>query len=159
LLISIKRHSDEKYKDSKQKKSDIRIAQQQPEEIREKRKQLYEVQRKHAEHNIETKIKGDKLVFAQNNSVYREKVGCLPTAGEVITKDAVNIDAGRSIEDNGNRFTGHSTHVDSYKQIKRALAKIMRIETIPNARHNIYEYRFSSSDGTSHEVSNDDGEH
>ena len=145
----------------KEKRSDIRIAQQQPEEIRGKRKQLYEVQRKYTERSIETKIKGDKLVFTQSNSVYREKVGSLPTADEVITSDTVNIDVGvgKAIEDNGNRFVGHSAHVDSYKQIKRSLVEIMRIDTLPSASHNIYAYRFTSNDGTQHEGSNDDGEH
>ncbi|XP_062588471.1 protein IMPACT homolog [Saccostrea cucullata] len=145
----------------KEKNSDIRIAQQQPEEIRERRKQLYEVQRKYAERNIETKMKGDKLIFTQSNSIYREKVGSLPTADEVISSDAVKItvNPGKSIEDNGNRFMAHSTQVDSYKQIKRSLVEIMRIETVPSASHNVYAYRFTSSDGIIHEGSNDDGEH
>ncbi|XP_062572364.1 protein IMPACT homolog [Saccostrea cucullata] len=145
----------------KEKKSDIRIAQQQPEEIRERRKQLYEVQRKYAERNIETKMKGDRLIFTQSNSIYREKVGSLPTADEVISSDVVKItvNPGKSIEDNGNRFMAHSTQVDSYKQIKRSLVEIMRIETVPSASHNVYAYRFTSSDGIIHEGSNDDGEH
>ncbi|XP_062577782.1 protein IMPACT homolog [Saccostrea cucullata] len=145
----------------KEKESVIRVAQQQPEEIRERRKQLYEVQKKYAERSIESKIKGDKLVFTQSNSVYREKVGPLPTADEVITDDVVNtaVSTGKSIEDNGNRFIAHATQVDSYKQIKKSLVDIMRVETVPSASHNIYAYRFSSSDGVVHEGSNDDGEH
>ncbi|XP_062569456.1 uncharacterized protein LOC134231515 [Saccostrea cucullata] len=123
--------------------------------------QLYEVQKKYAERSIESKIKGDKLVFTQSNSVYREKVGPLPTADEVITDDVVNtaVSTGKSIEDNGNRFIAHATQVDSYKQIKKSLVDIMRVETVPSASHNIYAYRFSSSDGVVHEGSNDDGEH
>ncbi|XP_061179339.1 uncharacterized protein LOC133187963 [Saccostrea echinata] len=127
-----------------------------------KRKQLYDIQRKYAERNTETKIKGDKLFFfTQSNSIYREKVGSLPTADEVITSDAVKItvNPGKSIEDNGNRFMAHSTQVNSYKQIKRSLVEIMRIETVPSASHNVYAYRFTSSDGIIHEGSNDDGEH
>ncbi|XP_061185252.1 protein IMPACT homolog [Saccostrea echinata] len=145
----------------KEKKSDIRIAQPQPEDIRERRKQLYEVQRKYAERNIETKMKGDKLIFTQSNSIYREKVGSLPTADEVITSDAVKItvNPGKSIEDKGNLFMAHSTQVDSYKQIKRSLEEIMHVETVPSASHNVYAYRFTSSDGKIHEGSNDDGQH
>ncbi|XP_062592440.1 uncharacterized protein LOC134253871 [Saccostrea cucullata] len=102
-----------------------------------------------------------KLIFTQSNSIYREKVGSLPTADEVISSDAVKItvNPGKSIEDNGNRFMAHSTQVDSYKQIKRSLVEIMRIETVPSASHNVYAYRFTSSDGIIHEGSNDDGEH
>ncbi|XP_062588958.1 uncharacterized protein LOC134250618, partial [Saccostrea cucullata] len=145
----------------KEKESVLRVAQQQPEEIRERRKQLYEVQKNYAECSIESKFKGDKLVFTQRNSVYREKVGPLPTADEVIRNDVVNtaVSTGKSIEDNGNRFIAHATQVDSYKQIKKSLVDIMRVETVPSASHNIYAYRFSRSDGVVHEGSNDDGEH
>lgn len=60
--------------------------------------------------SIETKIKGDKLVFTQSNSIYCEKVGYLPSAGDVITCDVVKIaiSAGKSIEDNGNQFIVYS---------------------------------------------------
>lgn len=59
----------------KENKSSIRVAQQLPEEMREKRKQLYNIQQKYAERNIDTRIKGDKLVFTKSNSVYRDKLG------------------------------------------------------------------------------------
>lgn len=49
-------------------------------------------------------------MFTQSNSIYREKVGYLPTAGDVITCDVVKIaiSVGKSIEDNGNRFIVYS---------------------------------------------------
>ncbi|XP_055999688.1 uncharacterized protein LOC130047930 [Ostrea edulis] len=145
----------------KSKRSAIRVAQQLPEEMREKRKQLFEIQKKYSERQIETKVKGDKLVFTQSNSVYRDKVGSRPTADEVITPDEVNVSitSGKSIEDNGNRFLAHSTPVDSFKPVRKSLLEVMRLDSIPSASHNIYAYRFTGNDGISHEGSDDDGEH
>nr|XP_034331360.1 uncharacterized protein LOC105331972 [Crassostrea gigas] len=145
----------------KNKRSPIRIAQQQPDEIREKRKQLFQVQKQYADRDIETKIKGDKLIFTQSNSIYRDKVGSRPTADEVITCDDVTkeVFSGKSMEDNGNKFVSHSTAVDSYKQVRRSIIEIMRIDGVPSATHNVYAYRFVSSDGTIHEGFDDDGEH
>lgn len=45
------------------KKSPIRIASHQPDELREKRRKLFEIQQKYAAKNVDTQIKGDKLVF------------------------------------------------------------------------------------------------
>ena len=82
------------------KKSSIRVSQQLPEEVREKRKQLLDIQQKCADRSIETRIKGDKLVFTQSNSVYRDKLGSRPTADEVINGDEVKtvISTGKSLK-------------------------------------------------------------
>lgn len=144
----------------KAKKSPFRFAQQQPEEVREKRKQLFEVQKKYTEKGIETKMNGTKLIFTQSNSVYRDKLGSRPTADEIITEDEVNItvNPGKSVEDNGNRFIGHAVSVESFKQVRKSIVEVMRINTISSASHNIYAYRFTSPDGSTHEGSDDDGE-
>ena len=47
----------------KKKQSPFRFALQQPEEIREQKKQLYEIPKKYSEKNIYTKVKGDKALF------------------------------------------------------------------------------------------------
>lgn len=57
--------------------------------MREKRNQLYQVQKQYVDLNIETKIKGDKLIFTQSNSIYRDKVEARLTADEVIICDNV----------------------------------------------------------------------
>ena len=71
------------------------------------------IQQKYSDRNIETRIKGDKLVFTQSNSVYRDKLGSRPTADEVINGDEVKtvISTGKSVKDNGNRFIGHATYL------------------------------------------------
>ena len=145
----------------KEKKSKIRIASHQPEEVREKRKKLYEIQKNYSAKNIETKIKGDKLVFTKSGNIYRDKLGQRLTADEVISGDEIKttVSSGKQIEDNGNRFTAHATTAESFKQVRGALIDIMRVSTVSSASHNVYAYRFISSDGTVHEGSDDDGEH
>ncbi|XP_078320130.1 uncharacterized protein LOC111114097 [Crassostrea virginica] len=122
-----------------------------PEEVREKKKQLYDIQQKYADRNIETRIKGDKLVFTHSNSVYRDKLGSRPTADKIIKGDEVKtvISTGKSVEDNRNR----------YKQIRKSIVEVMRKEGVPSATHNVYAYRFQGQDGTIHEGSDDDGEY
>ncbi|XP_062621835.1 protein IMPACT homolog [Saccostrea cucullata] len=145
----------------KDKKSPIRVSQHQPEEVREKRKHLYDVQKKYADRNIETVLKGQKLIFTQSKTVYREKIGSRPMADEIISGEEVKIaiSTGKTTEDNGNRFAAHATPVDSYKQVRRSLVEVMRTDNTTSASHNIYAFRFTSNDGTIHEGSEDDGEH
>ncbi|XP_052682876.1 uncharacterized protein LOC128163344 [Crassostrea angulata] len=57
--------------------------------MREGRKQLYTIQQQYAERNIDTRIKEDKLVFTQSNSVYRDKLGPRPIDDEIITREEV----------------------------------------------------------------------
>nr|XP_034322655.1 uncharacterized protein LOC105334972 [Crassostrea gigas] len=68
----------------KDKWSPIRISSHQPEELREQRKKLLEVQKSYAEKNIETQLKGDKFVFTKSGNAYRDKMGARPTADDVI---------------------------------------------------------------------------
>lgn len=56
--------ADKIYKELRSKKSPIRKASHQPEKLREKRKKLFHIQQKYAVKNVETKNKGDKLVFS-----------------------------------------------------------------------------------------------
>lgn len=129
--------------------------------IREKRKQLYQVQKQYADRNIETQIKGKKLIFPRSNSIYRYKVGTRPTADEVITFDDVTKEKflRKAIEGNGNKFIAHSTTVYSYKQLKRSIVEIMHIDGVPSATYNIYAYRFVSNNGTNYEGFDNNGEH
>lgn len=143
------------------KKSPIRIASHQPEELREKRRKLFDIQQKYAAKNVDTKIKGDKLVFTKSGNIYRDKLGQRPSADEVISGEEIKspISAGKQIEDNGNRFTAHATPTESLKQVRGALIDIMRVPTVSSASHNVFAYRFKSNDGTIHEGADDDGEH
>lgn len=132
----------------KEKKSPIRVSQHQPEELREKRKRLYEIQKQYAQRNIETTLKGTKLIFTKSKSVYKDKIGSRPTAEEIINGEEVKIaiTAGKTTEDNGNRFAAHAVPVDSYKQVRRSLVEVMRSDSISSASHNIFAFRFTGSD-------------
>ena len=49
---------------------------------------LFEIQKKYSEKNIATKLRGDKLVFTGSGNIYRDKMGAIPTADEIISSDA-----------------------------------------------------------------------
>ena len=104
-----------------------------------KRKQLYGIQQKYADWNIKTRIKGDKLVFTQSSSVYREKLGSRPIADEVINGDELKtvISTGKSVKENGNRFIEQTITAISYKQILKSIVEVMRKEGVPSATHNV----------------------
>lgn len=132
----------------KDKKSPIRVSQPQPEELRKRRKHLYEVQKQYAQRNIETTLKGTKLIFTESNSVYKDKIGSRPTAEEIINGEEVKIAiiAGKTTEDNRNRFAVHAVPIDSYKQVRRCLVEVMRSDSIASVSRNIFAFRFC--DGT-----------
>lgn len=102
---NLHRYGDEE--ELRSKKSPIRIASHQPEELREKRRKLFDIQQKYAAKNVDTKIKGDKLVFTRSGNIYRDKLGQRPSADEVISGEEIKnpITADKQIEDNGNRFS------------------------------------------------------
>ncbi|XP_048727016.2 protein IMPACT-B-like [Ostrea edulis] len=140
----------------------IRISNHYPEEMREKRKRLYDLQNSYKEKNISTTIKADKLVSNNNGSVYCEKIA-RPKTCDILEdpsdKNPSEIHQGKQIEDNGNRFTSHATKVSSVKQVNQVLRDIFRISKVSSATHNIYAYIFTNEDGVMHEGSDDDGEH
>ena len=146
----------------KAKNVPIRISNQYPEEIREKRKRLYDLQNSYKEKNIPTTIKGDKLIFNNSGSVYREKIA-RPKACDILEnfndKSQTEIYQGKQIEDNGNRFSSHACSVSSVKQVNQGLREILRMPKVSSATHNVYAYIFTNADGVIHEGSDDDGEH
>eukprot|EP00105_Crassostrea_gigas_P021833 XP_011441123.1 PREDICTED: protein IMPACT homolog [Crassostrea gigas] len=110
--------------------------------------------------NIDTKLKGNKLIFTGGVSVYKEKIGT-PTAEEVISGKSVNIPvcSGNQVEDNGNRFSSHAITVESYRKVRESVIEILRLPNVVSASHNVLAYRFASKDGTIHEGSDNDGEY
>ena len=105
--------------------------------------------------NIATKLRGDKLVFTGSGNIYRDKMGTIPTADEIILSDAVNTEVctGNQIEDNGNRISSHAVTVDSFKAVRKSLIDVMRLPTFASASHNVYAIRFTSMNGSVHEGS------
>lgn len=92
---------------------------------------MQELQQKYTDRNIETKLKGDKLIFTKSGNIYWNKVGPLPTADEVISNEPVKmrISIGNTIEDNGNRFASYASTADSFRQVRMSLINIMSINS------------------------------
>lgn len=136
------------------KKSQIRIASHQPEELREKRKKLFEIQQNYAAKNKNAKFKEEKLVFTKSGNIYRNKLGQRISADDVTTGEEIKspITAGKRIEDVGYRFTAHATPTESLKQA----IDIMRVPTVSSASHNVFAYLFKSNAGTIHVGADDD---
>uniref|UniRef100_K1QI45 IMPACT-like protein n=1 Tax=Magallana gigas TaxID=29159 RepID=K1QI45_MAGGI len=122
------------------------------------RKKLFEIQKKYKTKKIDTKLKGNKLVFTGSGSVCKETIG---TGEEVIAGDSVNIPvcSDNQVEDNGNRFSSHAITVDSYRKVRESVIEILRLPNVVSASHNVIAYRFTSKDGTIHDGSDDGGEY
>lgn len=137
----------------KEKQSPVRISNHFPEEMRERRKRLYDLQHSYNERQITTVIKGDTLVFPSNGSVYREKVN-RPSADELLDASNDKIETkvfeGKRTKDNGNRFSSYAAEVSSVKQVNQALKKILRLHRVRSATHNVYAYIFTNSEGVTH---------
>lgn len=113
------RLAHEQSKIVKKLKLSIRIANQEPDVIREISKTIQGNTRCKINMKIEIlrpKLK-ENIVSIQSNSIYIYKVGTRPTADEVITFDDMTKEVFLEIkvEDNGNKFNAHSTAVYSYK--------------------------------------------
>lgn len=89
------------------------MSNQLPEDTRKKRKHLQELLQKYTDGNIETKLKGDKLIFTQTGNISWDNVGPLPAADEVISNKPVimSISIGNTVDDNGNRFASYNLEV------------------------------------------------
>ena len=109
--------------------------------------------------NSNTKVKGDKLIFTQSNSVYRYKAGSRPTAEEIITTDEVKTAVylgSRGQRKPVYRSLGTSGFLQAGQGIN---GRHHANRPVANASHNIYAYRFTSQDGSIHEGFDDDGEY
>lgn len=86
-----------------------------------KEKNRLEVQKSYADTNIETRLKGDKLLFTKSGNVYSDKMRTRSTVDEVILDYTVKVtvSAGNQIKDNRNRFASHTTTVDSFQESQR----------------------------------------
>ena len=139
----------------------IRVSAQYPDGVREKRKHLYRVQKRYSDENIQTKMKGDNLIF-NNGSVYREKVQ-IPKAHVVLDDTAhrklFTFETGDSVSEKGNRFCGRATTVTTYGECREAVVQVMRDPEVARATHNVMAYRFEDDHGKIHEGIDDDGEH
>ena len=111
--------------------------------------------------NVDTKTRGENLVFSKSGSVYKEKVP-VPKAQDVLEykpKNNVTIDIGDSFNDSGNHFESRAASVSTYGEARDAIRYILQDPSVARCTHNILAYRFIDKDNRIHEGIDDDGEH
>lgn len=112
-FVNILQNKTNNVKNSKFKRenSPVRISNDFPEEMRERKKRLYD----DLQHSYKV-IKGDKLVFPSNGSVYNKKVNRL-TANEKLDSSSDKIETKvfrrKHTEDNGDCFSSYAAQVSS----------------------------------------------
>lgn len=104
---------------------------------------------------IDTKLKGDKVVFTCVGRIYREKIGALQKIilGETFS---IPVCSSNQVENYEIRFSSHATTVDFYRTVRESNIDMLRLPNVVSASHNVFAYRFTSGDGNKHEGSGDD---
>ena len=148
------------------KQTPFYVSAQSPAAQVEERKHLYELQQKYSSHqNVKTRIHGNKLVFKNNGTVYREKV-LVPRAEDVLRCDNEEIDRLEGIKvtfsdekrERGNTFVASGITAKTYGEVRNFYKKICSLPRHAQAHHRILIYRFHDRDGKLIEGSMDDGE-
>ena len=120
----------------------------------EERKHLFELQRKYTSQNVETRVRGNKLVFKNNGNVFREKV-LVPRAEDVLQCDEDELDNLQEIpvvtseekRERGSRFVASGTPVKTYGEVRNFYKMLCSLPRHAQAHHRILVYRFRDKDG------------
>lgn len=141
------------------------VSEQFPAAVVEERKYLYELQRKYTSQNVETRVRGNKLVFKNNGNIYREKV-LVPRAEDVLycdEEECQKLQESPAVfsdekQERGSRFMASGAAVKTYGEVRNLYKKICSLPKHAQANHRILVYRFRDKDGKLIEGSMDDGE-
>ena len=136
------------------------ITNQLPEEVRDARSRLYQVRDFYEAKKVKCDVKGDKLVFKETGSVYREKV-TLPTAERLLTAfsepgmakklDELHTVTGQVFTHKGNTIVSHAADIECYKDINLFSLKVLSLNNTVPATSNVLVYSFIDRDGEVHE--------
>ncbi|XP_078317968.1 protein IMPACT homolog [Crassostrea virginica] len=148
-----------------QQETPFHVSPQYPSSLVENRKHLSELQKKYTEQKVETKIKGNKLVF-KNGNVYKDKV-LVPRAEDVLLaldeeKEAlghIEVVTSEEKREKGNRFIANAAEAKTYGDVRKVYKKICSIPIHAQASHRILVYRFTDKDGKLIDGYMDDGEY
>lgn len=148
-----------------QQETPFHVSPQYPSSLVENRKHLSELQKKYTEQKVETKIKGNKLVF-KNGNVYKDKV-LVPRAEDVLLaldeeKEAlghIEVVTSEEKREKGNRFIANAAEAKTYGDVRKFYKKICSIPIHAQASHRILVYRFTDKDGKLIDGYMDDGEY
>lgn len=147
------------------KETPFHVSEQFPAALVEERKHLFELQRKYTSQNVETRVRGNKLVFKNNGNVFREKV-LVPRAEDVLQCDEDELDKLQEIpvvtseekRERGSRFVASGTPVKTYGEVRNFYKMLCSLPRHAQAHHRILVYRFRDKDGKVIDGSMDDGE-
>lgn len=140
------------------------ITPQSPNEIVERRKQLFDINKSYHEQNIKTRVVGEKLLFP-DNSLYRDKVST-PTAEDILTQDEketdklnkISLTTSNTVVEAGNKFIGNAAKVGSLNDVRKSYKKVVTTPGHTDAHHNILVYRYVDNSGNIQKGYQDDGE-
>lgn len=132
------------------KETPFHVSEQFPAALVEERKHLFELQRKYTSQNVETRVRGNKLVFKNNGNVFREKV-LVPRAEDVLLCDEDELDKLQEIpvvtSEVGSRFVASGTPVKTYGEVRNFYKMLCSLPRHAQAHHRILVYRFRDKDG------------
>jgi hypothetical protein len=136
-------------------KPDLKVQEQLPAEVTERRKRLWP-KFKSAKENPVNKVSWslDKLVINGTTFTAFDDMQAIQPS-EVSDIDVSHTD--HLVED-GSTSMGHAAQVHKKSDISDVMAKILQDRAVAGATHNIYAYRFTS-EGRQCEGRKDDGEH
>ena len=151
----------DKIMECKKKNKDLKIFDQFPDEIRERRRQLGPVLVKAREKQAKAKLVVDKLII--NGNIHRnENIPRIPVASDLFSKDVGITDAEifsslpRFIK--GNKFQGHIVHVSSLSDVRNVIDQYHRNARNAMATHSSYAFRLENRTSQT-ERYDDDGEY
>lgn len=137
----------------------FKITNQYPEELRDARTRLYHVKEQYEADNVECEFKGNKLMFKDTRTFFKEKVS-LPTAETLMSANSPNarkkldkilVHEGVPFRDKGNYIVSYAATVKSYKQVSDFAVKVLSSDTAVPANSNVLAYYFKDSNGQEHE--------
>ena len=144
---------------NKETLSGIYINPQFPDDMRECRKRLIQVQKDYKEKEVETHIKGNSLIFNRSGAKYAEKV-CIPKAAEILDMTVskhgkFNISSSDTTSDSNHSYCASAARTTTYAEVREASRQILQSPVSANT-YNTLVYRFTDKDGRIHDGYDDD---
>jgi hypothetical protein len=139
-------------------KPNIRVFEQLPAEVSERRKRLWPKYRA-AKTNPRNKVSWalDKLVINGVTFTAFDDPQVIDPATDPHTD--IDVKHTQHLTEDGSTFMGHSAKVERKTDVSAVMSKILEDRSLAGATHNIYAYRILNEDGDITEGFRDDGEH
>ena len=146
-------------KENKEALKGIYFSPQFPDDMRENRKRLVQIQKEYKDKNVETQIKGNNLFFNKSGTKYVEKVS-VPKAFDVLNSSEskhgkFQVSKTDNIYDGNHAYCAAAARTSTYAKVREAARQIIQG---PQSAHtyNTLVYRFTDKDGHIHDGFDDD---